>query len=78
MKRGVIIALAATPILAASEAAALASQAGQIVVVVEASKTSEEALKRALGRIDAGRVTGLILNKVDAVPLSYSYDGYGY
>lgn len=73
-----IVVFDSPPILAASEAAALASQAGQIIVVVEASKTSEAVLKRALGRIDASRVTGLILNKVDAVPLSYSYDGYGY
>jgi receptor protein-tyrosine kinase len=65
------------PLLAASEAGALASQVGQIVVVVEAGRTSEAALKHALGRIDASKVTGLLLNKVEATPLEYSYHAYG-
>ena len=72
-----IVVFDSPPLLAASEAGALASQVGQIVVVVEAGKTSEATLKHALGRIDAGRVTGLLLNKVEATPLQYSYDVYG-
>jgi exopolysaccharide/PEP-CTERM locus tyrosine autokinase len=72
-----IVVFDSPPLLAASEAGALASQVGQIVVVVEAGKTSEAALQRALGRIDAGRVTGLILNKVEAAPLEYTYGAYG-
>jgi hypothetical protein len=50
---------------------------GQIVVVVEAGKTSEAALKEALGRIDASKVTGLLLNKGESAPLGYGYGGYG-
>src|SRR5687767_11726215 len=72
-----IVVFDSPPLLAASEAAALASHVGQIVVVVEAGKTSEAALKHALERIDTGRVTGLLLNKVEATPLEYSYDAYG-
>jgi receptor protein-tyrosine kinase len=72
-----IVVFDSPPLLAASEAAALASQVGQIVMVVEAGKTSEATLKHALGRIDTSRVTGLILNKVEATPLEYSYDTYG-
>ena len=72
-----IVVFDSAPLLAASEAAALASQVGQIIVVVEAGKTSEAVLKQALNRIDASRVTGLLLNKVEAVPLQYSYDAYG-
>jgi protein-tyrosine kinase len=71
-----IIVFDSPPLLAASEAGALASQVGQIVVVVEAGKTSEAVLKHALGRIDASRVTGLLLNKVEATSLEYSYDVY--
>jgi len=71
-----VVVFDSPPLLAASEAGALASQVGQIVVVVEAGKTSEATLKHALGRIDAGRVTGLLLNKVEATPLEYSYDTY--
>ena len=72
-----IIVFDSPPLLAASEAGALASHVGQIVVVVEAGKTSEAALKHALGRIDTSRVTGLLLNKVEGTPLEYSYDAYG-
>jgi receptor protein-tyrosine kinase len=72
-----IVVFDSPPLLAASEAGALASQVGQIVVVVEAGKTSEAALKHALGRIDTSRVTGLLLNKVEATSLEYSYDAYG-
>jgi len=72
-----IVVFDSPPLLAASEAGALANHVGQIVVVVEADKTSEAALKHALERIDTGRVTGLLLNKVETTPLEYSYDAYG-
>jgi protein-tyrosine kinase len=72
-----IVVFDSPPLLAASEAGALASQVGQIVVVVEAGKTSEAVLKRALGRIDTSRVTGLLLNKVESTPLEYSHEAYG-
>jgi protein-tyrosine kinase len=72
-----IIIFDSPPLLAASEAAALASQMGQVVVVVEAGKTSETALKDALGRIDAGKVAGLLLNKFEGSSLEYGYGGYG-
>jgi receptor protein-tyrosine kinase len=72
-----IIIFDAPPLLAASEAGALASQMGQIIVVVEAGKTSEAALKDALGRIDASRVAGLVLNKAENPSLEYRYGSYG-
>jgi receptor protein-tyrosine kinase len=65
------------PLLAASEAGALASQMGQIVVVVESGKTSEAVLKSALGRIEPSRIAGLLLNKGEGPSLDYGYDGYG-
>jgi len=72
-----IIVFDSSPLLAASEASALAGQVGQIVVVVEAGKTSEAALKDALDRIDVSRVTGLLLNKVEGPHFEYGYDAYG-
>jgi len=72
-----IVVFDSPPLLAASEAGALASQVGQIVVVVEAGKTSEAALTDALGRIDTSKVTGLLLNKVESAPLQYGYAAYG-
>jgi len=72
-----VIIFDSAPLLAASEAAALASQMGQIVVVVEAGQTSDSALQDALAHVDAGRVAGLLLNKVAGTALPYGYDAYG-
>jgi receptor protein-tyrosine kinase len=72
-----IIIFDSPPLLAASEAGVLASHVGQIVMVVEAGRTSEATLKDALGRIDASRVTGLLLNKGESPALAYGYGGYG-
>ena len=72
-----IIIFDSPPLLAASEAAALASQMGQIVIVVEAGKTSEAALKDALSRIESSNVAGLLLNKGEGPGLGYDYGGYG-
>jgi protein-tyrosine kinase len=72
-----IVLFDSPPLLAASESGALASQVGQIVVVVESGRTSEAALKDALGRVDVSKVAGLILNKIEGPRLDYGYDAYG-
>lgn len=66
------------PLLSASEAGVLANQMGQIVLVVEAGRTTEAALKEALGSINTSNVAGLLLNKGDSAGLEYRYGGYGY
>jgi receptor protein-tyrosine kinase len=73
-----IIIFDSPPLLAASEAGVLASQMGQVVMVVEAGKTSEAVLKNALGRIESSNVAGLLLNKGEGPGLEYGYGGYGY
>ena len=73
-----IIIFDSPPLLAASEAGVLASRMGQIVMVVEAGKTTEAALKDALGRIESSNVAGLLLNKGEGPGLRYYYGGYGY
>jgi len=73
-----IIIFDSPPLLAASEAGVLASRMGQIVMVVEAGKTTEAALKEALSRIESSNVAGLLLNKSEGVGLRYYYGGYGY
>jgi receptor protein-tyrosine kinase len=72
-----IIIFDSPPLLAASESAALAARMGQILVVVEAGKTTESALKDALHRIEARNVVGLLLNKGQALGNGH-YGGYGY
>ena len=73
-----IIIFDSPPLLSASEAGVLATQMGQIVVVVEAGKTSQAALKDALSRIEASNVAGLLLNKGEGPGLGLHYGGYGY
>jgi protein-tyrosine kinase len=72
-----VIIFDSSPLLAASEAGALASQMGQIVMVVEAGKTTEPALKMALDHVERSKVAGLLLNKgVGLGPgYNYRYDG---
>ena len=73
-----IIIFDSPPLLAASESAALASRMGQILVVVEAGKTSESELKDALHRIEARNVVGLLLNKGQTLGGGSYGGGYGY
>ena len=74
-----VIIFDSPPILATSEAQVLANQVGQVVVVVEAVKTSQVMLKEAMSIIPNANVTGLILNKsrVKSGGSTYGY-GYGY
>ena len=72
-----IIIFDSPPLLVASEAAVLANRMGQIIMVVEAGKTTATALKVALGRIESSKNVGLLLNKGQASGLSYYYGGYG-
>ena len=66
------------PLMAASEASVLAGQMGQVVVVVEAGKTTEALVKDALGRIESSNVVGLLLNKGERAGLWDGYGEYGY
>lgn len=74
-----LIIFDAPPVLAMSGAAALAPLMGQVVVVVEAYKTTRENLKRTLSALEHVQITGLVLNKIRhrAAGGSYGYGGYG-
>ena len=72
-----IIIFDSPPLLAASEAGVLASQMGQIVMVVEAWQTPEAVLRAALGRIESSNVPiSLLLNKAEGSGKGYDYGGY--
>jgi protein-tyrosine kinase len=73
-----IIIFDSPPLLLASEAGVLASQMGQVVVVVESGKTTESAVKEALGHIDSNHLTGLVLNKTAAPGLGSYHGAYGH
>jgi len=72
-----IVIFDSPPLLLASEAGVLAGHMGQVVVVVESGKTTESALKEAVGHIDPNRLTGLVLNKAAAPGMGSYYGGYG-
>jgi receptor protein-tyrosine kinase len=69
-----IIIFDSPPLLAASESSVLATRMGQIIMVVEAGKTTEAALKESLTCVESCRNVGLLLNKVDGS----DHGGYGY
>jgi protein-tyrosine kinase len=58
-----IVILDAAPVLASSEPAVLAHNAGQIVLVVEAERTGRRAVEEALGHLGACKNISLVLNK---------------
>lgn len=74
-----IIIFDSPPLLATTESRVLASRMGQIVMVVEAGKTPQAAVKEALSQIDKCEVVGLLLNKGSGVigDDQFAYGGYG-
>jgi protein-tyrosine kinase len=70
-----IIIFDSPPLLATTESRVLAGRVGQIVMVVEAQRTAQEALREALQQIESCELVSLMLNK------SKVYSGadyYGY
>jgi nitrate reductase NapAB chaperone NapD len=51
---------------------------GQIVMVVEAEKTTQKTLKNALGQIEACPNVNLVYNKAKAFPGGENYGYYSY
>lgn len=75
-----IVIFDSPPLLATSEASVLASHMGQIVMVVEADRTPQAAVREALAQIeDSGAVISMLLNKTTAPKgTAGGYYGYGY
>jgi exopolysaccharide/PEP-CTERM locus tyrosine autokinase len=73
-----VVVFDSPPLLRASEAGRLASQAGQVLLVVEAEKTRESDLRDALAMLDACPAVSLVLNKAPISRFASGYYGYGY
>ena len=71
-----IILFDSPPLLATSEASVLATLMGQIVMVVEAERTSQEAVREALSHIQSCEVVSMLLNKATPTPGADYYYGY--
>ncbi|MHB9103211.1 MAG: XrtA-associated tyrosine autokinase [Sulfuricella sp.] len=65
------------PLLLTSEARVLASQMGQIVLVVAAESTTQQAIKEALRQIETCDIINLIYNKAREFPGEEYYGYYG-
>lgn len=72
-----VIIFDSPPLLLTSEARALACQMGQIVLVVEAERTTQQTVKDALQQIESCDVVNLIYNKASAQS-NAGYYGYYY
>ncbi|HEX7036405.1 MAG TPA: AAA family ATPase [Pseudomonadales bacterium] len=75
-----VVIFDASPLLATTEAAVLARQMGQTVVVVEAGRTPQDAVAQAIDQLDGCENVSLVLNKTtgkDTGGYGYGY-GYGY
>ncbi len=77
---GRIVLIDSPPLLATSEAGVLTSLAGQVVLVVKAAHTPQEAVLHAIETITDDIPVSLVLNQADAVAGNrYAYYGqYGY
>ena len=72
-----IIVFDSPPLLVTTEARVLATHMGQIVMVVEAERTTHSTVKQALATIESCPVKLMVLNKSRAAGAG-SYYGYGY
>jgi len=72
-----IIIFDSPPLLATTESRVLATQMGQVVVVVEAGKTTQQSLREGLHHIETCETVSLLLNKTRFKGGS-GYYGYGY
>jgi protein-tyrosine kinase len=73
-----IIIFDAPPVLASSEPSVLALHVGQIVVVVEAGRTSQRALEETLNHISVCSNINLVLNKTEVQNRSDRFGAYSY
>jgi protein-tyrosine kinase len=71
-----IVIFDSPPLLLTTEARVLASQMGQIVMVIEAEKTTQKAVKTALHQLESCPNVNLIYNKANAFPGGEKYGFY--
>lgn len=76
--RNRVVIFDSPPLLPTSEARVLAGLMGQIVMIVCAGKTPQQAVIDALASIDESKATNLVLNQAGAGLASEKYGSYGY
>lgn len=74
--RAQLVVFDSSPVLVTSEATILSSQVGQVVFVVLANKTPQQAVVEAIEKLDPAAAIGLVLNGVDEEADVLRYGGY--
>jgi receptor protein-tyrosine kinase len=78
-RHGRLTVFDSSPLLLATEAAALAAHVGQIALVVRANATPRHAVAAALDKLDSAKAIACILNQSYGTDLGLGYgDQYGY
>ncbi|MCP4992690.1 MAG: hypothetical protein GY934_02720 [Gammaproteobacteria bacterium] len=72
-----VIVFDSPPLLQTTEAAALTSLVGQVVMVVAANQTQQDALLGAIQHIKDDKVIGMVLNKFTGKGVGQYGYGYG-
>jgi protein-tyrosine kinase len=73
-----IVVFDSSPLLLTTEPVVLSSQVGQVVVVVNAYKTPQQAVEEAVEKLDESLAIGLILNRISPEEGVLRYGGYAY
>ena len=73
-----IVVFDSPPLLATTESRVLATHMGQVVVVVEAGRTTHAALESALATVESCPVVHTMLNKAPESKVGSYYGAYGY
>ena len=75
---GRLIVFDSSPLLLTTEAIAMASQVGQVLMVVRANETPQKAVLAALEKLDPEKAINCVLNQAPGADLSESVGYYGY
>jgi receptor protein-tyrosine kinase len=73
-----IVIFDSPPLLATSESRALATHMGQVIVAVEAQRTTQSALESALATVESCPVVYTLLNKTPESKVGSYYGAYAY
>ncbi len=74
---GRMIVFDSSPLLLTTEAIVLASQVGQVLMVVRADSTQQQSVLAALEKLDPEKAINCVLNQTSGADLSESYGYYG-
>src|SRR5690606_3960787 len=75
---GRMVVFDSSPLLLTTEAAVLASKVGQVVVVVHANETPQQAVIAAMEHLDQSKAIGVVLNQSWGAAHGDPYGAYGY